>query len=179
MAAHVEAQAAAGGGCAKEQELLGAALVAALELALLAAHRLLGELDSGAGRHAEAAAHLARALALAESDAAPRERALAPLALGGPRPVSGGPAAAHPRPSAGGARASGRAAVPAAVPGGLSRREAEGLGLLAAGRSTGQIAQALCLSPRTVQRHVANLYLKIGAHSRAEATAYALRHGLA
>jgi len=29
-----------------------------------------------------------------------------------------------------------------------------------------------------VQRHVANIYLKIGAHNRAEATAYALRHGL-
>ena len=37
---------------------------------------------------------------------------------------------------------------------------------------------ALCLSPRTVQRHVANVYLKIGAHCRADATAYALDHGL-
>ena len=51
--------------------------------------------------------------------------------------------------------------------------------LLATGRSNRQVAQALCLSPRTVQRHVANAYLKIGAHCRAEATAYALRHGLA
>jgi DNA-binding NarL/FixJ family response regulator len=30
-----------------------------------------------------------------------------------------------------------------------------------------------------VQRHVANVYLKIGAHCRAEATTYALRHHLA
>ena len=62
---------------------------------------------------------------------------------------------------------------------GLSRREAEVLRQLAAGRSNGQIAQALYLSPRTVQRHVANAYLKIGAHNKAEATTYALRHGLA
>jgi DNA-binding CsgD family transcriptional regulator len=70
----------------------------------------------------------------------------------------------------------GRAGTP---PFGLSRREAEVLRLLAAGRSNQQIAVALYLSPRTVQRHVANAYLKIGAHNKAEATAYALRHGLA
>jgi DNA-binding NarL/FixJ family response regulator len=61
---------------------------------------------------------------------------------------------------------------------GLSRREAEVLGLLAAGQSNREIARALCLSPRTVQRHVANLYPKIGAHNRAEATAFALHNGL-
>ncbi len=66
-----------------------------------------------------------------------------------------------------------------AAPDGLSRREAEVLGLLATGKSNHRIAQALFLSPRTVQRHVANAYLKIGAHNRAEATAYALSHGLA
>lgn len=61
----------------------------------------------------------------------------------------------------------------------LSPREAEVLGLLARGASNRDIAQALFLSPRTVQRHVANVYLKIGAHNRAEATAYALTHRLA
>ncbi len=60
----------------------------------------------------------------------------------------------------------------------LSRREEEVLRLLADGQSNRRIAQALFLSPRTVQRHVANVYLKIGAHCRAEATAYALDHGL-
>ena len=62
--------------------------------------------------------------------------------------------------------------------GGLSRREVEVLRLLAIGHSNRQIAQALSLSPRTVQRHVANVYRKIGAHCRAEATAHALRYGL-
>ena len=62
--------------------------------------------------------------------------------------------------------------------GGLSRREAEVLALLAAGSSNPAIARALCLSPRTVQRHVANLYLKIGVHNRAAATTFAIHHGL-
>ena len=47
----------------------------------LAAHRTLGELDSVAGRHADAAAHLDQALGLAEACAAPYERALTLLAL--------------------------------------------------------------------------------------------------
>jgi DNA-binding NarL/FixJ family response regulator len=54
----------------------------------------------------------------------------------------------------------------------------EVLRLLTAGHSTRRIAAALSLSPRTVQRHVANAYLKIGAHNRADATAYALHHEL-
>lgn len=69
-----------------------------------------------------------------------------------------------------------RAATP--PPSRLSHRECEVLGLLAAGQSNRQIAANLCLSPRTVQRHVANAYLKIGAHNKAEATAFALRNGL-
>lgn len=60
----------------------------------------------------------------------------------------------------------------------LSCREMEVLRLLAIGQSNRRIAAALCLSPRTVQRHIANLYPKIGAHCRAEATTYALHHGL-
>ena len=60
----------------------------------------------------------------------------------------------------------------------LSPREADVLRLLAAGQSNRRIAATLFLSPRTVQRHVANIYLKIGAHCRAEATAFAIDHGL-
>lgn len=61
---------------------------------------------------------------------------------------------------------------------GLTEREVEVLRLLAAGRSNLEIAAALVLSPHTVGRHIANIYAKIDAHGRAEATAYALRHGL-
>ena len=53
------------------------------------------------------------------------------------------------------------------------------LRLIAPGMSDREIAAALYLSLRTVERHVANRHLKHGAHSKAEATAYALRHGLA
>ena len=64
-------------------------------------------------------------------------------------------------------------------PDGLSRRELEVLRLVAGGESNAQIARRLGLSTHTVERHVANLYRKIGARGRADATAYALRSGLA
>ncbi len=62
---------------------------------------------------------------------------------------------------------------------GLSSREMEVLALLAHGRTSREIAGALVLSPRTVERHISNIYAKAGVHSRAEATAYALLAGLA
>jgi DNA-binding CsgD family transcriptional regulator len=64
-------------------------------------------------------------------------------------------------------------------PAGLTPREVEVLRLIAAGRSTKEIAAALVISGPTVERHITHIYEKIGASSRAEATAYALRHGLA
>jgi DNA-binding CsgD family transcriptional regulator/tetratricopeptide (TPR) repeat protein len=64
-------------------------------------------------------------------------------------------------------------------PDGLTAREVEVLRLIAAGRSTREIAESLEISPGTVERHVTNLYAKIGAQNRADATAYAFRHGLA
>jgi DNA-binding CsgD family transcriptional regulator/pimeloyl-ACP methyl ester carboxylesterase len=69
----------------------------------------------------------------------------------------------------------------AAPPGsdGLSARESEVLRLVAAGESNSQIARRLGLSTHTIERHVANLYRKIGARGRADATAYAIRNGLA
>src|SRR5437588_3382480 len=73
--------------------------------------------------------------------------------------------------------------VPAGQPGepasDLSRRELDVIRLLAAGESNGQIARRLGLSTHTIERHVANIYRKIYARGRADATAYALRHGLA
>jgi len=50
-------------------------------LALLDAHRLLGELDTEAGRYEDAATHLDESLRLAEACAAPFERALTMLAM--------------------------------------------------------------------------------------------------
>jgi DNA-binding CsgD family transcriptional regulator/pimeloyl-ACP methyl ester carboxylesterase len=71
------------------------------------------------------------------------------------------------------------AAVPEQRDGSLSSREVEVLRLIAAGRSNAQIAGALVISPNTVGRHVSNIFDKLGFANRAEATAYALRNGLA
>jgi DNA-binding NarL/FixJ family response regulator len=61
--------------------------------------------------------------------------------------------------------------------GGLSQRETEVLRLVARGHSNAEIATELALSVRTVEKHVANIYTKIGARGRADAATYALRHG--
>lgn len=66
-----------------------------------------------------------------------------------------------------------------ATPAGLTRREVEVLGLLAQGLSNKEIAAVLSLSDRTVERHITGVYRKIGVERRSEATAFALRHGLA
>ncbi|HKW41797.1 MAG TPA: alpha/beta fold hydrolase [Gemmatimonadales bacterium] len=63
-------------------------------------------------------------------------------------------------------------------PGGLTEREAEILERVAGGFSNQGIARELAISVRTVERHIGNVYLKIGAHNRAQATAYAIRKGL-
>jgi DNA-binding NarL/FixJ family response regulator len=69
-------------------------------------------------------------------------------------------------------------AVPEPARADLSEREVEVLRLLVEGRSNREIGEALVLSERTVERHVAKAYAKIGAHSRAEATRYALNQHL-
>jgi DNA-binding CsgD family transcriptional regulator len=60
----------------------------------------------------------------------------------------------------------------------LSPREMEILGKLAAGDRSKIIAADLGLSVATVNRHIANIYTKIGVSSRAAATAYAVKHRL-
>lgn len=64
---------------------------------------------------------------------------------------------------------------------GLTRREAEVLGLAAAGLANAEIADGLSISVRTVERHLSNIYLKIGATgpaARAIAIAYGRDHAL-
>ncbi len=53
------------------------------------------------------------------------------------------------------------------------------LGLIAEGRSNQEIARALFISAKTVSVHVTNMLAKLGLTNRAEAAAYAHRHGLA
>jgi DNA-binding CsgD family transcriptional regulator/tetratricopeptide (TPR) repeat protein len=59
---------------------------------------------------------------------------------------------------------------------GVTPREAEVLALLAEGRSTKQIAARLYLSPKTVERHIANLAAKVGVERRTELVAFAASH---
>lgn len=61
----------------------------------------------------------------------------------------------------------------------LTARELDVLLLVVRGRSNKEIADELVLSPRTVERHLENLYRKTGTHNRAEAAAYAVANGLA
>jgi pimeloyl-ACP methyl ester carboxylesterase/DNA-binding CsgD family transcriptional regulator len=65
-----------------------------------------------------------------------------------------------------------------ALPETLTSREVEVLRFIAAGKSNREIADALVISVRTVERHIANLYTKIGARTKAQATAFALRANL-
>jgi DNA-binding NarL/FixJ family response regulator len=52
------------------------------------------------------------------------------------------------------------------------------LRLVAAGQTNRSIAAELFLSERTVDRHVSNIFTKLGVSSRAAATAYGYRHQL-
>jgi DNA-binding CsgD family transcriptional regulator len=61
---------------------------------------------------------------------------------------------------------------------GLTERELEVLRHLAAGETNKAIAADLVLSQRTVDRHVSNIFAKLGVSSRAAATAYAYEHRL-
>lgn len=58
----------------------------------------------------------------------------------------------------------------------LSRRELQVLRLLATGMTNRRIANELFLSERTIDRHVSNIYGKLGVSSRAAATAWAYEH---
>ena len=63
-------------------------------------------------------------------------------------------------------------------PADLTDREVEVLRLISRGRSNREVAQQLFISPKTVGRHVENVYAKIGVSSRAAAAVFAMEHRL-
>jgi DNA-binding CsgD family transcriptional regulator len=69
--------------------------------------------------------------------------------------------------------------APRRQPSGLTAREEEVLRLVARGRTNREIAADLVVTVPTVERHVANIYAKIGAGRRYDAIAFARDHGLA
>ena len=60
----------------------------------------------------------------------------------------------------------------------LTNREREVLCLLVSGRTDRKIAESLTISPRTVNRHMSNIFVKLAVPSRAAAAAHAVRSGL-
>lgn len=60
----------------------------------------------------------------------------------------------------------------------ITDREEEILKLVAEGHTSQQIATLLVISPKTVERHRANLLAKLGLKDRLELTRYAIRVGL-
>jgi two-component system, NarL family, nitrate/nitrite response regulator NarL len=60
----------------------------------------------------------------------------------------------------------------------LTARERQCLELLVAGQDTAAMVSSLGVSSATVRTHVQGVLTKLGAHSRLEAAAFAVRHGL-
>ena len=63
-------------------------------------------------------------------------------------------------------------------PGGLSSREVDVLRLAAQGHTTREIGELLFISAKTADRHIQNIYTKIGASNRAAATRWAVEYGV-
>jgi DNA-binding NarL/FixJ family response regulator len=61
---------------------------------------------------------------------------------------------------------------------GLTPRELQVLRQIAAGKTNKAIATELFVSERTIDRHVSNIFTKLGVTSRTAATAYAYNHKL-
>lgn len=72
----------------------------------------------------------------------------------------------------------GRGQLPPDGAGQLTPRERETLQLIAEGRSTSEIAGQLFVSVKTIETHRKNIMDKLGLHSIAELTKYAVREGL-
>ena len=60
----------------------------------------------------------------------------------------------------------------------VTNRELDVLRQVAAGRTNRQISEALVISEKTVERHLSNIFTKLGVSNRAAATAYAYDHRL-
>ena len=161
-----------------------AAIAATTPNAPLRAAALLaeGRIAAAQGEAASAAALIEDAADLLEGAGARYEAALARLDLAAALRMGGRdePAGRMESRARQALAELGAAAVERPV-GGLSPRETEVLRLVARGLSNEDMARQLVLSVRTVERHVANVYAKIGASgrtARAIATAWAHSHGV-
>ncbi len=63
-------------------------------------------------------------------------------------------------------------------PGGLSQREVDVLDLAARGLTTKEIADRLCISPKTADHHIQHIYNKTGVSTRAAAALWAMQNAV-
>ncbi|MFJ6404833.1 AAA family ATPase [Streptomyces hydrogenans] len=130
-----------------------------------ARHRLADALLTEGGRREEAAALLRQAHATAVAlGARPLREDVELLAARARIALTADPGTPEPEPGADGFDAFG-----------LTPREQDVLGLVAAGRTNRQIAEELFISPKTASVHVSNILAKLGVSGRGEAAAMAHR----
>lgn len=161
-------------------------------------HRLLGEVKAALGRENDATQHFSASRTLAERCRFPYEAALTDLAFGQLLPLQPGArrrlASARDLFERLGARPAlvaceaalaapdGQPAQEAAprqpLPDGLSEREVEVIRLVAQGLTDRETAARLFISPRTVDGHMRNIYMKLDISNRAALVAYAARRNL-
>jgi RNA polymerase sigma factor (sigma-70 family) len=60
----------------------------------------------------------------------------------------------------------------------LTQREREVLKLVGEGYTSKEVAEFLCISPKTVERHRSNIMNKLDLHNVSELTAFAIEKGL-
>lgn len=165
-------------------------------LAMLTAHRLLGQICGQMRWYDDALNHLSAARQLAVRCDAPWEQAVTAIALADVLHESGRSADVEPLLSEAREFATHLGAtpiltradalsqrlaeqrLPTTTPAGLSRRELEVLLLVAQGLTDAQIAEQLFISPRTVNGHLQSIYNKLGVSSRTAATAFAFANDL-
>lgn len=164
-------------------------------LALVAAHRFLGQLDIDDNRLDGAGTHLTASLELAERCEAPFEQALTMLVMAEAAAKAGKvdetrdllrrvreicePLEARPTLERADAIETLLSSRPAQTyPAGLTEREVEVLRLIAQGLTDAEAAERLFISPRTVGQHLRSVYNKLGVSSRTAAAIAARDYGL-
>lgn len=166
-------------------------------LALIAAHRALGVLDTRAGRHTEAEQQFQKSLDLSDACATPFERALTLLGLARLRAAQRQAEAAIELLGDVRATCEPLKATPTleqvtaletqlhepsvvdATPFGLTPRELDVLRLVSEGLTDAEVAERLYVSRRTVTSHLTSIYTKLDVSSRTAATRFAIEQNLA